>query len=257
MRYFLELQYKGTNYNGWQIQENALGVQEKVNDALSVLLQSKTETIGCGRTDTGVHAVQFFAHFDSEKKITDKQKFLFSMNGILPSDICILDLHSVAANAHARFDATERTYHYIIYQNKNPFLRDAAYFFNKSLDVELMNKACLILKTNSDFSCFSKSNTQVKSNICNINFAEWKREDDLIIFKISADRFLRGMVRAIVGTTLWVGEKLISLNDFETIIRNADRKQAGESVDACGLYLTAIKYPYISSLKKNSFIMRK
>lgn len=257
MRYFLELQYKGTRYNGWQIQQNALSIQEIVNDALSVLLKAKTETVGCGRTDTGVHALQFFAHFNTAQEIANAEKFIFSMNGLLPYDICILDLHNAEDDAHARFDATCRTYHYFIYQSKNPFLKDAAFFFPKHLNIYAMNDACTVLKTYNDFSCFSKSNTQTKSNVCKISFAQWHRENDLLVFKITADRFLRGMVRAIVGTTLWVGEKLISLNEFEDIIKNGDRKNSGQSVDACGLYLTEITYPFITSVKKISFALPK
>jgi tRNA pseudouridine38-40 synthase len=164
-------------------------------------------------------------------------------------------MHEVVDTAHARFDATERTYHYFIHQSKNPFLKDAAYFYNKKIDLVLMQQACELLKTYSDFSCFSKSNTQVKTNLCNITFAEWKQENDLIVFKISSDRFLRGMVRTITGTMLLLGEGRISINDFENILKSKDRKQAGQAVDAHGLYLTHIKYPYLVSVKKNTFAL--
>lgn len=256
MRYFLELQYKGTNYAGWQIQDNAIAVQQKLNEALSVLLHHNTDTIGCGRTDTGVHATQFFAHFNVEEAITDADKFLFSLNGMLPLDISILDLHLVEDKAHARFDATERSYQYFIYQTKNPFLKDNAMFFKRSLNIELMNEAGELLKTYKDFSCFSKSNTQTKTNICNITVAHWIKENDMLIFFITADRFLRGMVRAIVGTMLLLGEGRISIIDFKKIIEGKDRSKAGVSVDAHALYLTSIKYPYINSTKKNTFALR-
>jgi tRNA pseudouridine38-40 synthase len=256
MRYFLELQYKGTNYAGWQIQDNAIAVQQKLNEALSVLLHHNTETIGCGRTDTGVHATQFFAHFDVDKEITHSDKFLFSLNGMLPLDISIIDLHLVDDKAHARFDASERSYQYFIYQTKNPFLKETAMFFKRTLNVELMNQACELFKTYNDFSCFSKSNTQTKTNICSISNAHWIQEDDLLIFSISADRFLRGMVRAIVGTLLLLGEGKISFSDFKSIIESKDRSKAGLSVDAHALYLTSIKYPYINSTKKNTFALR-
>ncbi|MEO8147164.1 MAG: tRNA pseudouridine(38-40) synthase TruA [Bacteroidia bacterium] len=256
MRYFLELQYKGTNYAGWQVQDNAIAVQQKLDEALAILLQHNVNSLGCGRTDTGVHATQFFAHFDSEKEINSKEKFVFSLNGILPHDICILDLHSVHDDAHARFDATARTYYYFIHTSKNPFLKNTALFFNKPLNFDLMIEACELMKTYSDFSCFSKSRTQVKTNICNITYAMWQHEDDLLQFKISADRFLRGMVRTVVGTMLQLGEGRISINDFENILKNKNRKEAGQAVDACGLYLTEIKYSYIVSTKKNTFALK-
>lgn len=256
MRYFLELQYKGTNYAGWQIQDNAIAVQQKLNEALSVLLQHNTDTIGCGRTDTGVHATQFFAHFNVEEAIADADKFLFSLNGMLPLDISIIDLHMVTEKAHARFDATERSYQYFIYQTKNPFLKDNAMFFKRSLNIELMNEACKLMMTFDDFSCFSKSNTQTKTNICKITHANWIIDNDLLIFSITADRFLRGMVRAIVGTLLLLGDGKISLVEFEKIIEGKNRSRAGVSVDAHALYLTSIKYPYINSTKKNTFALR-
>ena len=145
MRYFLELQYKGSNYAGWQIQDNAIAVQQKLNEALSVLLHHNVDTIGCGRTDTGVHATQFFAHFNVDENITNPEKFLFSLNGMLPLDISIIDMHVVADKAHARFDATERSYQYFIYQTKNSFLKDTAMFFKRTLDLNLMNQACIVL----------------------------------------------------------------------------------------------------------------
>ena len=256
MRYFLELQYKGSNYAGWQIQDNAVAVQQKLNEALSVLLHHNVDTIGCGRTDTGVHATQFFAHFNVDNEIFSPDKFLFSLNGILPLDIGIIDLHLVQDNAHARFDAIERSYQYFIHQTKNPFLKDVAMFFKRSLNVELMNEACQLLKTYHDFTCFSKSNTQTKTNMCNIIHAKWIQENDLLIFNITADRFLRGMVRAIVGTMLHVGEGRISIHDFKMIVEGKDRSKAGVSVDAHALYLTAIKYPYLNSTKKNTFALR-
>lgn len=256
MRYFLELQYKGSNYAGWQIQINAVAVQQKLNEALSLILHHNVDTLGCGRTDTGVHATQFFAHFDVETEIENKGKFIFSLNGILPYDICILNLHKVAADAHARFDATERSYQYFIHQNKNPFLKNTALFLKADLDLKLMNSACELLKTYDDFTCFSRTHTQVKTNICKITFAQWQRFNDVVVFKISADRFLRGMVRTIVGTMLLLGENRISLNDFENIIINKDRKNAGQAVDAHGLYLTDVKYDYINSEVKNSFALK-
>jgi tRNA pseudouridine38-40 synthase len=251
-RYFIELQYKGTNYSGWQLQHNAISVQEKLNEGLSLYLGENITTIGCGRTDTGVHALQFFAQFDSAKK-NDAQHFCYHVNGILSNDICILNLYEVDADVNARFDATSRSYIYVIYQNKNPFIKELASFYPKKIDLNLMNESCEILKSFSDFECFSKVHTQVKTFVCHITHAQWKTKNNLVLFEIRADRFLRGMVRAIVGTMLLVGEKQISLEQFKSIIENKDRKQAGHSVHANGLYLSEVCYPFIKPVKRNIF----
>ena len=252
-RYFSELCFKGTHYSGWQIQDNAVSVQEKLNDALSTLLKTKTETLGCCRTDTGVHAKQFFAQFDSADEIDDKKKFIHQINGILPHDITILDLHPVADNASARYDAVLRTYEYYLYRFQNPFLKEfaAALFFD--VDVAKINEACKILLQHDDFKCFSKSRTDVKHTICKITLAKWEEKNGLHKFTISANRFLRGMVRAIVGTLQQVGKSEISIDDFNNIIENKKRSEAGASVDACGLYLSKIKYPYLDVERKFEF----
>lgn len=241
-KYFIELKYDGTNYHGWQIQNNANSVQAEVNKALSTLFQSEIMVMGAGRTDTGVHAQQLFAHFDIEKDI-DTTQLVFKLNTLLPADISCSNASLVNAEAHARFSATARTYEYWITPTKNPFLINKAYYFTKALDIDLMNKAAEMLKDYTDFSCFSKSNTDTHTNNCDITFAQWQQADDKLIFTISADRFLRNMVRAIVGTLLDVGTKKISLADFNQIILSKNRSNAGTSAPAHGLYLTEVKYP--------------
>lgn len=268
-RYFIELSFDGTNYHGWQIQKNAVSVQEVLNEKLSVILREPIETTGCGRTDTGVHAREFFAHFDAEKSIVDgpwsmdKNKdevitnrkeasmdyglstmdnFLRSVNSILPKDIAVKRIFAVAPDAHARFDAKLRTYEYHIHFNKDPFKNGYSWELRDQPDLALMNKAAGIIKEYTDFSCFSKSNTQVKTNICKISAAEWLVCGDGIIFRISADRFLRNMVRAIVGTLIMVGKKEIEPEAVREIIESKNRSKAGMSVPACGLYLTEVVY---------------
>jgi tRNA pseudouridine38-40 synthase len=248
-RYFIELSYDGTNYHGWQIQPNATSVQEVLNKSLSVVLRGPIETTGCGRTDTGVHAREFFAHFDAEKSIDhgswtmDKcENIVRSVNGLLPKDIAIKKVFPVAENAHARFDATLRSYEYHIHFNKDPFKTGYSWELRDRPDIELMNKAASIIMEYTDFGCFSKSNTQVKTNICKIARAEWAAKDEGIVFHISADRFLRNMVRAIVGTLIMVGKQEIKPEDVRAIIESKNRSKAGTSVPACGLYLAEVKY---------------
>jgi tRNA pseudouridine38-40 synthase len=247
-RYFIELSYDGSNYHGWQIQKNAVSVQEVLNEKLSVVLRQTIETTGCGRTDTGVHAREFFAHFDAEGLMVDGSWFMDytnlirSINSILPKDIAVKRLFPVAANANARFDATLRTYEYHIHFNKDPFKNGYSWELRDRPDLDLMNRAAEIIKEYTDFSCFSKSNTQVKTNICKISTAVWEINDDGIIFRISADRFLRNMVRAIVGTMIMVGKKEIEPEAVRHIIESKNRSNAGVSVPACGLYLTEVRY---------------
>jgi tRNA pseudouridine38-40 synthase len=254
-RYFIELSFNGGNYHGWQIQPNAVSVQEVLNKGLSVVLRQPTDTVGCGRTDTGVHARQFFAHFDvggksvvagqwyiGEAGIKGTDTFLRSINAILPKDISVKNIFPVPDDAHARFDATLRTYEYHIHFNKDPFKNGFSWELRDKPDIDLMNKAAQVLMLHNDFSCFSKSNTQVKTNICKITKAEWTEKDDGIVFIIAADRFLRNMVRAIVGTLLMVGKKEIKPEMVREIIESKNRSNAGTSVPACGLYLTEVKY---------------
>ncbi|TFF37961.1 tRNA pseudouridine(38-40) synthase TruA [Mucilaginibacter psychrotolerans] len=242
-RYFIELAYDGTKYHGWQVQQNAVSVQELLNKALSTLLRQPIETTGCGRTDTGVHAKEYFAHFDLQSMdyrpwTMDKR----SLNSLLPYDIAIKNIIPVAPEAHARFDATLRSYEYHIHFEKDPFRHGYSWLLRDRPDLDLMNQAAAIVMEYTDFSCFSKSNTQVKTNNCKIVKAVWEHTEKGIVFKISADRFLRNMVRAIVGTLIMVGRAEIPPEGIRDIIESMNRSKAGASVPACGLYLTEVKY---------------
>ncbi|SDM48354.1 tRNA pseudouridine38-40 synthase [Daejeonella rubra] len=245
-RYFIEIAYNGTAYHGWQIQKNALSVQELINKVLSTLCRQNVETLGCGRTDTGVHARQLFAHADIPAKIDVlNPQFLLSMNSMLPYDIVVKRFIKVAPDAHARFDATLRSYEYHIHFSKDPFLHNLSWLLRDKPEIELMNKAAAILMDYKDFSCFSKSNTKTLTNNCLIQKAEWVQTKHGIAFHISADRFLRNMVRAIVGTLIRVGKKEMNVEDIRKVIDSKNRSVAGESVPACGLYLTEVIYPYL------------
>ncbi len=246
MRYFLQLSFKGTGYHGWQEQSNSRDtIQEICNNALTKILKHPVKLAGAGRTDTGVHAETFFAHFDSsiETLAEDKDKCLHKFNSVTPFTIAFQDILKVKPDAHARFDATSRTYRYDIYTQKNPFLYNNALFFPYPLDIDKMNNACATLKQYKDFSSFKKTNSNTKTDYCIIQSAEWVMIGDKLSFTITADRFLRNMVRAIVGTMLNVGNGKYSHKDFCRIIENKNRSHAGASVAACGLYLTSIEYP--------------
>jgi len=244
LRYFIELSYKGTNYHGWQVQPDAISIQEVVNKAISTVLQEEIRIVGAGRTDTGVHASQIFAHFDTHQKLNDH--FVFKFNSVLPKDIVAVNLFAVAPEKHARFDALSRSYEYRIWLGRNPFLLDTTWQFTfQELNVELMNKAAQILLEYENFQAFSKVKTEVRTFNCKVINAEWKKEGAALTFYITADRFLRNMVRAIVGTLLDVGTEKISLDDFRTIILNKNRGEAGLSVPARGLFLTEVRYDFI------------
>jgi len=242
LRYFIELSYNGKGYHGWQNQPNAITVQQILEEKLSVLLRSKIEVTGAGRTDTGVHASQMFAHFDAEVEI-DASDLVYKLNSILPIDIAIHNLFRVKDEAHARFDAISRTYHYKISTTKNVFKNDFAYQLLLPLDIDKMNEACNILNQYKDFQCFSKSHSDVKTYQCDIKFAKWAIENKELKFIITADRFLRNMVRAIVGTMINIGLGKIEVNDLHKIIESKNRSEAGFSVPARGLYLSQIIYP--------------
>jgi tRNA pseudouridine38-40 synthase len=248
MRYFFEITYDGSKYNGWQNQANALGVQQVVEETLSKLLRNKISIVGSGRTDTGVHCVQQFFHADINKEI-ERQELLVRLNSFLPRDIAIRDILPVKPDAHARYNARERAYEYHITTRKNPLLVGRAYYFFKKCDVELMNEAASLLVGEHDFTSFSKVKTDVNHFVCTIKKAHWVKNGEKLIFTISANRFLRGMVRAIVGTLLEVGSHRISVKEFQTIIKSKDRKKAGMNVPAEGLYLTRVKYPNNTFLK--------
>ncbi|RNC86688.1 MAG: tRNA pseudouridine(38-40) synthase TruA [Winogradskyella sp.] len=242
MRYFIELSYNGKAYHGWQIQPNAVTVQQTIEDALSKLLGQPLNIVGAGRTDTGVHASQMYAHFDFDEALDEKQ-LQFKLNSFLPKDIAIHSIQQVNDEAHARFSAIKRTYDYKIALTKNVFLYDYAYHVHQRLDVDKMNEAAAILLEYQDFQCFSKSNTDVKTYICNIEYAKWNLKDNLLVFTISADRFLRNMVRAIVGTLVTIGLGKLEAKEMHRIIASKDRGEAGFSVPAKGLYLTEVHYP--------------
>ncbi|MFL1895795.1 tRNA pseudouridine(38-40) synthase TruA [Aquimarina sp. 2-A2] len=242
MRYFLELAYNGTPYHGWQRQPNAVSVQETIEQALSMILREEIGIMGAGRTDTGVHAKQLMAHFDVDKNL-DKETLRYKLNCILPKEIAVYGLRKVRPSAHARFDAVSRSYEYHISFKKNPFAIDTTYYLKKKLDLTVMNEAAEMLLNYTNFKCFSKSKTDVKTYNCDIAEAKWEVTENGLIFKISANRFLRNMVRAIVGTLIEIGEHKLSVADLERIIKSEDRGEAGYSVPAAGLFLTAVEYP--------------
>ena len=245
LRYFIKLAYNGTRYHGWQYQPNAASVQETMNNAFSVLLNTTINLMGAGRTDTGVHAKEMYAHFDFETPI-DVSSLVHKLNSYLPKDIVIYTIIPVHNQAHSRFDATKRTYEYHVNTFKDAFAQEHSWYFHQPLDMNLMNDAAQILFKHNDFQCFSKVNTDVNTFDCTIFEAYWKNENDTLIFIISANRFLRNMVRAIVGTLVNVGLHKITLEDFSAIIESKNRDKAGFSVPAHGLYLTKIEYNYIT-----------
>ncbi|MBC8316027.1 MAG: tRNA pseudouridine(38-40) synthase TruA [Bacteroidetes bacterium] len=244
-RYFIKLAFDGTNYHGWQIQENAHTVQQVVNEALSMMLRETVSATGCGRTDSGVHAKEFFAHFEIDQEISVKacKDLVFRLNNYLDVDLVIYNIFHVKPRIHARFSAQARTYQYVITRIKNPFISRYSHFHYGPVDLELMNKGAEFLLSESDFTSFSKVHTETKTNICRVTYAKWEEDGDNLVFTIRADRFLRNMVRAIVGTLLDLGMKKITFDDFRTIIASKNRCDAGESVPAYGLFLIRVDYP--------------
>lgn len=239
-RYALELQYDGSHYHGWQWQDNVITVQQVLQESLSKILREDISVVGCGRTDTGVHASHYVAHFIlTAKPISD---LLFRLNNLLPKDIAVQSVYHVPDNFNARFDAIARSYRYHITTKKNVFDRQYAYLFYRPLDVARMNEACTILKQHREFGAFCKSHTQNKTNICDVTEAYWEGNNGQLVFHITANRFLRNMVRAIVGTLIEVGENKITLEEFEDIIKSQNRQQAGYSVPANGLFLDKVLY---------------
>lgn len=243
MRYFFEIAYQGTNYHGWQRQNNAISVQQVVEEALSTLLREKIDIVGSGRTDTGVHCRQQYFHIEIDKTIKDLDNLKYRVNNFLPEDIAIGSICAVTVDAHARFTATTRSYQYFITQKKDAFSGPFKYFFNRILDIKTMNEAAALLLGMHDFESFSRVKTDVNTFNCDIKEAYWEQKESELIFNITANRFLRGMVRAIVGTLLDVGTGKISVADFKSIIESKDRKKAGAAAPAHGLYLTAVNYP--------------
>lgn len=243
MRYFMELSYKGTAYNGWQRQDNAPSVQQSLEDSMTKLLREDAAVTGAGRTDTGVHAAYYVAHFDCANPIPDPADFAYHLNSMLPPDIAVSRVSLVADTAHARFDAVSREYKYYISLVKNPFVRETAWIFKGELDVEAMNEAAEILLSTEDFTTFGKLGSGNKTNICDVTTAEWARRGDMLVFTIRADRFLRNMVRSITGTLVDVGRGKITAEEFGEIVRSRDLSRATNSAPAQGLFLTDVKYP--------------
>jgi tRNA pseudouridine38-40 synthase len=243
-RYFLELSYKGARYSGFQVQQNALTVQSEVEKALEIFFRQKIVLTGSSRTDAGVHALQNYFHFDFEGEI--RPASLYNINAILPPDIVLRSVYPAMYNgqpAHARFHAISREYRYYIYKSKDPFLEDRAYFYPYSLDVELLNQAAAVVMKHTDFTSFSKRNTPVKTFRCQVMISEWESVQECLVYHVKANRFLRGMVRGLVGTMLQVGRGKISVDDFSGIIEKRDCTLADFSVPAHGLFLTAVEYP--------------
>jgi tRNA pseudouridine38-40 synthase len=245
--------YKGTRYSGFQVQQNAPNtIQEETEKAFAVLAKQRVSMTGSSRTDTGVHALQNFFHFDFEGAIDEH--FLYKMNSIIPRDIVIKNIYAVAPGAHCRFDAVTRSYCYHIYQDKNPFLADRAYYLPYALNLEKMQEAATVIKTYSDFTSFSKRNTQVKTFVCTIEESEWKQDGAEITYHVKANRFLRGMVRGLTGTMLQAGRNKISIDQFKNIIEARDCRLADFSVPGHGLFLTKVEYP--ASLQLTPMVMR-
>lgn len=242
MRYFIDISYDGTNYHGWQIQNNAKTVQGVLNEALSTILRAEISTIGSGRTDTGVHAMMQMVHFDYDAEI-DSNQLIAKLNSLLPQDISVNEIKKVKEDVSARFEATSRAYIYKIHQRKNPFRQGLSYHFHQPLDLDQMNACCEQIKNWTDFEAMSKVKTEVNNFNCEIFSAFWEKQNDEILFHVSANRFLRGMVRALVGTLLEVGQGRMTIEEFKEVLESRDRKKAGRSVPAHGLYLRDIIYP--------------
>ncbi|HUH25537.1 MAG TPA: tRNA pseudouridine(38-40) synthase TruA [Flavobacterium sp.] len=245
LRYFIQLAYNGTNYHGWQIQPKAISVQEVLTKAMKILFRDNFELFGAGRTDAGVHARTMYAHFDTETEFNLEQ-MIQKLNSFLPEDITVYRFFKVANEAHARFDAVSRSYEYHIHIFKNSFLKDLSWYHYRKLNVDKMNEAAKILLEYEDFECFSKTHTDVFTFNCTITEAFWEQKNEQLVFHISANRFLRNMVRAIVGTLINVGLGKISIEDVRKIIESKNRSKAGFSVPAHGLYLTKVVYPYLN-----------
>ncbi len=242
-RYFIEVSYKGAHYSGFQIQQNANSIQAEVEKALKIFFKQIFQLTGASRTDAGVHALQNYFHCDLEQSLDTTNDFLYSLNAILPADIVIKRIFKVSADAHCRFDAVEREYKYYIYQKKDPFLEDRAFYFPYKLDIRKLEEAAEAIKRYKDFAAFSKRNTQVKHFECSIIKSVWNQEGDLLVYNVIANRFLRGMVRGLAGTMLKVATSKISLEDFNKIIEEKNSASADFSVPGHALFLIGVKYP--------------
>jgi len=243
LRYFISLSYKGTDFHGWQWQPNALSVQQVLQEAVATMLKNKINIVGAGRTDAGVHAKQYFAHFDFGKTF-NKEDLVYKLNSYLPDSVVIYDIYLMKNDAHARYNALSRTYQYHIYLGRNPFLLETSWqIYGQKLNIDAMNKAANYLLSYADFKCFSKLKTDVKTFDCKIEFAQWQQIGNELIFTITANRFLRNMVRAIVGTLYNIGIGKNNPDSIKTLIESRNRQLAGFSVPAKGLLLTKIDYP--------------
>jgi tRNA pseudouridine38-40 synthase len=243
MRYFLEISYLGTHYFGWQIQPNQISIQEHLEKAISTILNEPIRIHGSSRTDTGVHARQQYAHFDFGELNDSINDLKWKLNSFLPKDISVNDIHTVIDSSHSRFDAINRKYIYRVHLKKDPFAFDNSLYFRKDLDVVLMNLAAKTLLLNANYQCFSKVRTEVNNYICQIELAEWKQQESHLEFHIKSNRFLRGMVRAIVGTLMAIGQGKIEVNNLQKIIDSKDRRKAGSAAKAHGLTLEEVNYP--------------
>jgi tRNA pseudouridine38-40 synthase len=241
-RYFIEVSYKGTAYSGFQVQKNANSIQAEIEKALSVFFKQTFSLTGSSRTDSGVHALQNYFHFDSVQPLAEKAEFIYNLNAILPLDIVVKRIFLVDENAHCRFEAVSREYNYFIYRDKNPFLEGRAYYFPYTLDVDKLKQASKLVLLNKDFTSFSKRNTQVKNFICDIKKSDWILEKDTLVYQVESNRFLRGMVKGLVGTMLRVGTGKISLETFEEIIKSKDCTKADFSVPPHALFLMKVAY---------------
>jgi tRNA pseudouridine38-40 synthase len=245
-RYFLELAFNGTAYRGWQFQPAAPSVQAELERALRFALHlQKVSAVGCGRTDTGVHATRYFAHFDVPDDRVLDQRFVYSLNSLLPRDIAVYRIIPVGDKDHARFSATERGYAYRIHIEKDPFLRDRSHPMRPPLDVVAMNQACKLLVGRQDFSSFCKAGSDAKTMLCDVRQAVWTQVPNGYLFRIKADRFLRNMVRAVVGTCLRIGKGQQFASHMADVLEAHDRHAAGRSAPACGLYLEHVVYPFV------------
>ncbi len=241
-RYFIYLSFRGTNYQGWQVQPGKDTIQQRLNDALSTCLREDISVVGAGRTDSGVHARKFVAHFDCNESLTDIDDTIYHLNHLLPRDIAVYNIQQVKNDAHARFDAKSRTYEYMITTSKDPFAVDLKYHVEYEIDIDKMNNSARCLLEYRDFKSFCKSNSDVKTHFCHVQQANWQKSGKNFMFTITADRFLRNMVRAVVGSLLDVGKGKSDIDNFRHIIEQKDRRYAGYSVPAKGLYLSDIRY---------------
>lgn len=244
-RYFIRLGYNGAPFHGWQIQPNAMSVQEAVERSLSTVLRIPVSIVGAGRTDTGVNARTMYAHFDYDGALPEKRRFLVSLNRLVGRDIAIYDVFKVADTAHARFDATKRTYKYFVTFEKTPFFYPFSMHCPNGLDLKKMNEAARLLLKTEDFTSFAKLHSDAKTNICRVTQAEWKMEGNMAVFTISADRFLRNMVRAVVGTLVEIGRGKMTIDEFKNVIEKKDRCAAGQSMPGEALFLWDIKYDFL------------